>query len=160
MSAFFGPELLVDVVFDREAVAVPTGYVGAVEPEHRARFDHDVLEDLVEGGADVDRTVRVRGTVVENEPRRALAGLPDLRVEIRSPASGPAFPAPAAAAWRASRSRSWEGSVFFDTSGLRLRLASLRGAVAGVKGTTRSGNRGGLRQVRAATGPGARPPRQ
>ncbi len=65
--AFLRTEFLVDLVFDRQAVAVPPGNVGAVKAEHRPRLDDDVLEDLVERGSHVDRTIGVGGAVVEDE---------------------------------------------------------------------------------------------
>ncbi len=80
-------QLAVDLQLDGQAVAVPARHVGRVEPGHRPRLDDEVLEDLVEGGADVDVAVGVRRTVVQDEARGAPPGLTDARVEaVRLPA--------------------------------------------------------------------------
>ena len=68
-------ELAVDVDLDGQAVAVPTGNVGSVIAEHGARLDDEVLEDLVEGRAQVDVAVGVGRAVMEDE-RRAPGGGP------------------------------------------------------------------------------------
>ena len=62
-----GAELLLDLVLDRLAMAVPTGDVGnLIALHHPVAVDH-VLGDLVHGVADVDRTVGVRRAVVQHE---------------------------------------------------------------------------------------------
>src|SRR5512138_1399358 len=43
-----------------------------IEAVERARLDDDVLEDLVDRVADVDRTVRIGRAVVQDERRTAL----------------------------------------------------------------------------------------
>ncbi len=63
-----GAELLVDLLLDRKAVAIPAGDVRRVEAHHGPASDDDVLEDLVQRMADVDVPVRVRRPVVEYEP--------------------------------------------------------------------------------------------
>ncbi len=68
-------EVLVDVDLDGQAVAVPAGDVGGVMPEHGAGLDDEVLEDLVQGRAQVDVAVGVGRAVVEDE-RRAAGGGP------------------------------------------------------------------------------------
>src|SRR3546814_4836671 len=52
---------------DRQAVAVPARDVGRVEAGQVLRLDDDVLEDLVDRVAEVDRAVRVRRPVVQHE---------------------------------------------------------------------------------------------
>ena len=67
-----GAELLLDLVLDRLAMAVPTGDIGdLVALHHPVTVDH-VLGDLVHGVADVDRTVGVRRAVVQHELLVAL----------------------------------------------------------------------------------------
>ena len=61
-----------DCVLDRQPVAVPTRHVGRIEAVERARLDDDVLQDLVDGVADVNRAVRVRRTVMQDELRPVL----------------------------------------------------------------------------------------
>ncbi len=56
-----------DLVLDRQPMAIPARHVRRIEAVERARLDDDVLQDLVEGVADVDRAVRVRRTVVQDE---------------------------------------------------------------------------------------------
>ena len=66
--------LLLDLLLDRQPVAVPAGHVGRVLAEHRPGADDDVLERLVDGVADVDVAVGVRRPVVEDELLAAGAG--------------------------------------------------------------------------------------
>jgi hypothetical protein len=73
---------LLDLVLDRQAVAVPARHVGRIEAGQRLRADDDVLEDLVDGMADVDVAVGVRRAVVQHEARPPGRGLADLLVEL------------------------------------------------------------------------------
>ena len=85
---FLLAEVLVDLDLDGQAVAVPAGDVGGVMPEHGAGLDDEVLEDLVEGRAQVDVAVGVGRAVVEDEGRTAVGGalLEDALVEpVRLP---------------------------------------------------------------------------
>lgn len=59
-------ELLHHGLFDGEAVVVVAGDVGRSFAHHGLAFDDEVFEDLVEGRAEVDRSVGVRGAVVEH----------------------------------------------------------------------------------------------
>ncbi len=68
-------EGLLDLVLDRQAVAVPARGVARVEAGELARLDDHVLQDLVGGVADVQLAVRVRRAVVQHEPRPAVARL-------------------------------------------------------------------------------------
>ena len=88
LAPALGAELLLDLPFDRQAVAVPTGDVVHVIAQQEARADHEVLEDLVQRMADMDRAIGVGRAVVEHEQGRAgvLAGLSDGLVE---PGLGP-----------------------------------------------------------------------
>ncbi len=60
---------LLDLVLDRQSVAVPARHVRRVESVERARLDDDVLQHLVDGVANVDRAVRVRRPIVQDEFR-------------------------------------------------------------------------------------------
>ncbi len=75
-------QVALDLELDRQAVAVPAGPVGSVVAHHRAAAHDDVLQDLVEGGAEVDVAVGVGRPVVQHEARRALAGPAELAVEV------------------------------------------------------------------------------
>ena len=44
-------QFLIHFDFDGQAVAIPPWDVGGVETGHGLRFDHEVLQALVEGGA-------------------------------------------------------------------------------------------------------------
>ena len=74
--------LLLDLPLDRQAVAVPAGHVVRVLARHLLRADHDVLQDLVEGVADVDVAVGVGRAVVQDEFRPSLARLAQRGIEI------------------------------------------------------------------------------
>ena len=72
------PVLLLDLPFDRQAVAVPTRDILGVEAAHLAGAVDHVLEDLVQRGADMQVAVRVRRAVMQDEllpPRRSRAQL-------------------------------------------------------------------------------------
>ncbi len=75
---------LLDLHLDRHAVAVPARHVGRVEARHPLALDDDVLEDLVDGVADVDVAVRVRRAVVQDEARPALRRRADRLVDLRA----------------------------------------------------------------------------
>ena len=62
-------ELAIDLQLDRQPMAVVSRHVRRVEPRHGPRLHDEVLQDLVERGAEVNLAVRVRRTVVQNEAR-------------------------------------------------------------------------------------------
>ncbi len=72
--------LFLHLQLDRQPVAIPAGDVGGVEAVERARLDHDVLEDLVDGVTDVNGAVGVRRPVVQHEARPPARQLPQLRI--------------------------------------------------------------------------------
>ena len=76
-----GAETAIDLQLDRQAVAIPARQVGRVEPGHRSTANHDVLEDLVEAGPQVEMAVCVGRTIVKDEALLSATGLPDLGVE-------------------------------------------------------------------------------
>ena len=78
---FAGAEDFVHLVLDGEAVAIPARDIRAQIAAHRLGFDHEVLEDLVQGRADVNVPVRVRGAVVQDEAVGVAARLLDTVVE-------------------------------------------------------------------------------
>ena len=69
---FLLSQFLVDIVLDRQAVAVPSRDINCIESRHLLGTDDDVLQNLVEGGPDVDVPVGVRRTVVQDERRTSL----------------------------------------------------------------------------------------
>ena len=73
--------LLLDRNLDRQAVAVPARDVGRIETRHALGLDDDVLEDLVDRVAEMDRAVRIRRTVVQHELRPSARMFAQLRVQ-------------------------------------------------------------------------------
>ena len=71
-----------DLHLDRHAMAIPARHVGRVEAGELFALDDDILEDLVDRGANVDRTVRIRRPVVQNEARPAAARGADRLVHL------------------------------------------------------------------------------
>ncbi len=74
--------LLLDIEFDRQAVAVPTGNIGRIEPAQGLALDDDVLQDLVDGMADMDVAIGVGRPVMQHESRASPAGLAQRAVEV------------------------------------------------------------------------------
>jgi len=70
------------LVFDGKPVAVPPGKIERVVTHHEERLDDDVLEDLVQRGAEVNVPVGVRRAVMEDELGSAGRGPDDLVVEL------------------------------------------------------------------------------
>ena len=75
---------LLDLPFDRQAVAVPARHVVGVEAQHLAGTVDHVLQDLVQRVSGVDVPVRIGRSVMQDEllpPLRAFAQLsPDIHV--------------------------------------------------------------------------------
>ena len=62
-----GAILLLDLPFDRQAVAVPARHVVRIVSEHLLRLDDEILQDLVQRVPDVDVAVGVGRPVVQRE---------------------------------------------------------------------------------------------
>ena len=75
---------LLDLPLDRQAVAVPAGHVVGILAEHPLRAHDEVLEDLVEGVADMDVAVGVGRAVVQDEARPPLPRLAQPPVEVHA----------------------------------------------------------------------------
>ena len=71
----FAAQLLVHLVFNRQAVAVPARHVRRIEASHRLRLHDEVLQTLVQRVAKMNRPVGVRRSVVQHPSRRALTRL-------------------------------------------------------------------------------------
>ncbi len=71
-----------DLVFDGQTVAVPARHVGRVEASQGLGADDDVLEDLVEGMAQVQVAVGVGRAVVQDELGPAGRSLADFLIEL------------------------------------------------------------------------------
>ena len=97
--ALLRAQLAVDLELDRQAVAVPPGQVGGVEAEHVVRLDDEVLEDLVERGADVDLAVGVGRAVVQQVAAARPCGRRGSGRTGPSPPTGPPSRARSSAGW-------------------------------------------------------------
>ena len=75
-------DLLLDLQFDRQPMAVPAGDIGRVVAAQRLALDDDVLEHLVDGMADMNRAVRVRRAIVQHELRAPFELLPNRGVQV------------------------------------------------------------------------------
>ena len=84
-------ELLVYFDFDWETVTVPAGDVGCVEAGHGFGFDNEVLDALVKGVAEVDRSVGVGWAIVEDVLCGSGAGGADLGIQVLLLPDGQAF---------------------------------------------------------------------
>ena len=74
--------LLLHRQLDRQAVAVPARHIGRIHAVERSRLDDDVLEDLVDRVAQVDRAVGVGRSVVQHETRSAGTLRAQPRVDV------------------------------------------------------------------------------
>ena len=75
-------QILLHLQFDGETVAVPAGDVGGLEAAHPLALEDDVLQDLVEGMADMDMAVGIGGAVMEDVFRLFPAGVHHLAIEV------------------------------------------------------------------------------
>ena len=83
-------QFLVHLDLDGQAVAVVAGDVGGVEAGHGLGLDHEVLEALVEGVAQVDGPVGVGRAVVKQVDGPSAAGFAQHFIEAeRGPAGEP-----------------------------------------------------------------------
>ncbi|MNM92966.1 hypothetical protein D3C81_1053220 [compost metagenome] len=73
-----------DLVFDRQAVAVPTWHVRRIEAGQGLGTDDHVLEDLVQRMTDVNLAVGIGRAVVQDELRTILANLAQLSVQANA----------------------------------------------------------------------------
>ena len=81
ISSFLATELLVDFDLDGKAVAVEARDVRGIEAGHGFTLDDEVLEALIQGMAQMERSVGVRRAVVQDPSRSAAAGLTNLLIE-------------------------------------------------------------------------------
>src|SRR5690606_1640836 len=76
-------DLLLDVVLDRQTMAVPAGNIRRIEARQRFRLDDDVLEDLVNRVPDVDVPVGIGRAVVQDKLGTTLGNRPNLLIQVR-----------------------------------------------------------------------------
>ena len=86
LAEFGGRNLLAVLLFhlqlDRQPVAVPARHVGRIEAGQGLALDDDVLEHLVDRMADMDVTVGIGRTIVQDELGPSGADLAYLLVEL------------------------------------------------------------------------------
>ena len=75
-------QLAIDLDFDGQPVAIPARNVGRIEARHGLRFDHEVLQNLVERGAQMNPPVGIGRPVVEDVHGASGAGGPNPAIEI------------------------------------------------------------------------------
>src|SRR2546430_2129823 len=80
-ALFLDAQLFQYLMLDWQPVAVPPRDVRRSVASHRLRLDDDVLQDLVQGMADVDATIRIGGTVMQDRERASLSGFLDALIE-------------------------------------------------------------------------------
>ena len=78
---FLATELLVDLDLNGKAVAVEARDIRGIEASHGFTLDDEILEALIQGMAQMERSVGVRRAVVQDPSRSAAAGLTDLLIE-------------------------------------------------------------------------------
>ncbi len=79
---FLRAEFLLDMQFDRQSMTVIARHVGRVVTQHRARFDDEVFQVLIERRAEMNVRVRVRRAIVQDELRCAGTRAANLLVKI------------------------------------------------------------------------------
>ncbi len=75
LGLVLGAVFLLDDPFDRQAVAVPARHVGRVLAEHLLRTVDHILQDLVQRMAEMDLTIGIRRSVMQDELLSTLGGL-------------------------------------------------------------------------------------
>src|ERR1017187_101401 len=76
------PEVVIDLDFDGKAVAIPSRHVRRIEAGHGLRLHDEILEDLVEGGAQVNAPIGVGRPVVQDVGGPARARVADALVQL------------------------------------------------------------------------------
>ena len=74
-AALFPAELLFHLRLDGQTMAIPSGDVRCSEAGHGLRFDHHVLENLVQGGSQVNCPCGIGWSIVQDIGRSVGARL-------------------------------------------------------------------------------------
>ena len=74
---FFAAELLIDLDFDGQAVAVPSRDIGSIKSGHGLRLDDEILQALIQSMAKMKRPIRVGRAVVQDVGGGPGPDLPD-----------------------------------------------------------------------------------
>ncbi len=71
-----------DLVFDRQAVAIPAWHVGRVEPGQGFGAHDDVFQQFIHRMAEVNIAIGIGRAVVQHEARAAFGGGADFVVQL------------------------------------------------------------------------------
>ena len=82
LAHFLGAELLFDLMLNRLAVAIPTRNIRREIAALRVRLNHEVFQDLIEGMADVDRAIRIRGAIMQDEGLAIFVLLENAMIDV------------------------------------------------------------------------------
>ncbi len=74
-------QFFVDLDLDGQAMAIPTGNVGGIEPRHGLRLHHKILQAFVERMAEVELPIGVGGAVVQHVAGSILPNGADLLID-------------------------------------------------------------------------------
>ncbi len=69
------PEIFIHLVFDRQAVAIPAGYIMAAKTSQGARLDDNILQNLVQGVPHVEMSIGIGRPVMKDKTLGILSFL-------------------------------------------------------------------------------------
>ena len=82
LAHFLGAELLFNLMLNRLAVAVPTRNIRGEIAALRVRLNHEVFQNLVEGMANVDRAIRIRRAIMQDEGLAIFVLLKNAMIDV------------------------------------------------------------------------------
>ncbi len=80
-ASSLAPQLLVDLIFNGKTMTVPARNIVTVKAAHEFRLHNKIFKNLIQGSTDVDMTVRIRRTIVENILRPSAGSLEDFPID-------------------------------------------------------------------------------
>src|SRR3954471_8962716 len=78
----FGAILLLDLPFDRQAVAIPTGHIGRIAPHHALGADDEIFQNVIEAMAVVNLAIGIDRPVMQQEQRPPLGLGPYAAIKV------------------------------------------------------------------------------
>ena len=78
---FLVAEFFEDLMFNRQAMAIPPWHIGHLVARHRLRFDDDVFENLVQRMTDMNSAIGIGRAIMQHIPRPAFPRLLNLFVQ-------------------------------------------------------------------------------
>ena len=79
----FSAQFLFHLRLDRQPMAIPSRHVRRVMPSHALGFDDHVFQNLIQSGAQMNRSRRIRRPVMQHKKRLALARCKNALVQMR-----------------------------------------------------------------------------